>query len=147
MTWVLFSQLAPVITLSSEYYGCTVRAEALSAMDNSTVFSTVSLDKGYYCGKNRSGTRAVSIQIVMMLLAAWANGVFAKYGDEKDEIRIEKVAKLDMNRYHVFQFASFLYTSFVALYLFGTRGESTNPLAKEEDGDIALSSFCSMSCR
>ena len=89
----------------------------------------------------------MSIQIVMMLLAAWANGVFAKYGDEKDEIRIEKVAKLDMNRYHVFQFASFLYTSFVALYLFGTRGESTNPLAKEEDGDIALSSFCSMSCR
>ena len=36
-----------------------------------------------------------------------------------------------MNRFHVFQFFSLLLTSLVALYLFGTRGHSTEPLSED----------------
>ena len=76
----------------------------------------------------------MTFQISMMLFAAWANGVFAKYGDEIDELTIEKIAELKLNHFHVIQLGLSFLTSFTALYLLAredtrqilSRGEISN---------------------
>ena len=87
MTWAMLSQLSPIVFLQSEFYGCTLRAGAIDiTSSNKTSFSIVSLDNGDYCGKIRTGTRALSFQIVVMLYVAWATG-----GNDK---RVAQNAKL-----------------------------------------------------
>ena len=56
MTWIVLSQLHPILYLAAEYYGCTLRAEAQSPHFDLTtqhhlVFSTLSLDNGEFCGR------------------------------------------------------------------------------------------------
>jgi len=141
MTHYTLMQMPPVVFLSAEYSGCLLRAGTVPNL------SIEAIDKGDLCGKIRTGCRAVSFQVAIMLLVGWATGVFTKYGDDKEELTLKKIAKLEMNNFHIFHLSLLSTTSFIALYLFGTRGKSTEPVTESEP-PVGLDLLpCDMDCR
>lgn len=124
MAIVTFTQLSPIIFLQTEYIGCITRAFYDNDQEKGHPdFSPITVGDGSYCGRIRLGTKSVTFQLCLMLVMAWANGVFTKYSE--DELTVENISRLKMSYFNVYQLSMFMTTSMLCLYLFGTRGKST----------------------
>ncbi|GMH79834.1 hypothetical protein TL16_g08291 [Triparma laevis f. inornata] len=131
MSLGMVAQLAPVIFLQCEYFGCARRG--YEDDDPTHVgFNIVTLNDGTYCGSVRTGTKSVSFQVAMILVMGFVVGLFIKYSADNEDLTIEKISRLRMSRFNVFQLFTFLTTSFLALYLFGTRGKANDYYAERD---------------
>ncbi|GMI04639.1 hypothetical protein TrVE_jg1404 [Triparma verrucosa] len=134
MTLGMLSQLAPIIFLQCEYFGCALRGYR-DENPSHKGFNLVTVHEGMYCGALRVGTKSVSFQVAMILIMGFVVGLYIKYSAHHQELTIAKISHLKMSRFNVFQLFTFLLTSFIALYLFGTRGKANDFYSKRGSSD------------
>lgn len=134
-TILALTQLPSILFLSSEYVGCMLRAYFDDIeREGGEEFNLHTIGGSTFCASERSGTKAISFQLMMMISMQFTIGPFSYY-DTQSELSIERISRLQITTRQGMQI-TFVFISFVlALYLFGTRGKSTEHWTKDQIGD------------
>ncbi|GMH75464.1 hypothetical protein TrST_g13080 [Triparma strigata] len=134
-TILALSQLPSIIFLSAEYFGCMLRAY-YDESEREITFNLTNVHGSAFCASERSGTKAISFQIAMMIATQFAIGPFSYY-DTKSDLSIERISRLKISLRQGVQILLVFLSFMLALYLFGTRGKSTEHYTADQiDGDI-----------
>ncbi|GMH50161.1 hypothetical protein TrVE_jg693 [Triparma verrucosa] len=136
-TILALSQLPSILFLNSEYVGCMLRAYYdETERENGVTFNLTTVNGKTFCASERSGTKAISFQIAMMVATQFAIGPFSYY-DTKSDLSIEKISRLKISLRQGVQIFLVFLSFMLALYLFGTRGKSTDHYTADQiNGDI-----------
>ncbi|GMH82754.1 hypothetical protein TL16_g09369 [Triparma laevis f. inornata] len=134
-TILTLTQLPSILFLSSEYVGCMLRAYFDNIeREGGEEFNLHTIGGSTFCASERSGTKAISFQLMMMISMQFAIGPFSYY-DTQSELTIERISRLQITKRQGMQITLVFISFMLALYLFGTRGKSTEHWTKDQIGD------------